>query len=273
MLDRDGLWQGMPGMGWLRGGLRGRMTAVVLAAAATAAAPASAPAATLPEDPGLDVVDQVVTALAFEPDPAFAALLVEAAVMHLEGADPAVLAELLDAVLLALPEDAARRIAPALLVRLAGEDADLLAHLAAAAAPVLGLEAVDLGTAARRLAAPVAAATASWGGNHRTGATPTAVLRAEIPLSGIEPLALDTLVPAAADDLDLTWWVERFLEVLPYLTEADLQGIATVWGLTPEDLLALQDWLATQGIDLPAAPAPLPVPLPPPDPGLTASPW
>lgn len=267
-----GFGRGMPAMG----GRRSRVTAAVALAAVTAAvgagpALAQAPAAAFEAMPGLDVVDQVVTALAFEPDPAFAALLVEAAVLHLDGAEPAVLAELLDAVLLTLPEDAARRLAPALVARLAGRDPELLAHLAAAAAPVLGVEAVDLGTAARRLAAPVAAVPRA--GGHRTGATPTAVLRAEIPLSGIEPLALETLVPPAADDLDLIWWMERFFEVLPYLTEADLQGIVAVWGLTPEDLLALQDWLASQGIDLPAAPAPLPAPLPPPDPGLTASPW
>ncbi|SOD97207.1 hypothetical protein [Caenispirillum bisanense] len=252
------------------------MTAAVALAAVAAAVGAGpvvaqAPAVAFEPVPGLDVVDQVVTALAFEPDPAFAALLLEAAVLHLDGADPAVLAELLDAVLLSLPEDAARRLAPALVAQLAGRDADLLADLAAAAAPVLGVEAMDLGAAAHRLSAPVAAVP--WAGGHRTGTTPTAVLRAEIPLSGIEPLPLDTLVPQAAADLDLTWWVERFLEVLPYLTQADLQGIATLWGLTPEDLLALQDWLAVQGIDLPAAPAPAPLPLPPPDPGLTASPW
>lgn len=213
------------------------------------------------------VVAQVVAAVALEPDPAFAAMLATAAAEELGKDDPALLAELVDAVLLTLPEDAARRLAPRLIAGIAGRDEALQQALAAAAAPVVGFEAADLAGASGRAAA--------------TAAVPAV---GEGPL----PAADDVVRPARGDVLplrlaegwilgqgDIASWIPLLLTVRPLLGDAPLMAAAAQWGLPPEGVAALFAPPMEDMAEVIVIPYEVTIwEIPPmPVPGDTASPW
>lgn len=240
------------------------IAAFTLALALAGAGVSSVVAAPAPEEflfpPGMSLAvmtERVVTALTLEPDPALADLLVAAAVREAhapQGDDPAAVVELLASVLLVLPEDAARALAPRLLARAAGMDDEMRLHLAAAVAPAVGLEAADLAAEAGRLAhlrtvarraerAPVADA----------GGRPIPVSAVEV----IPPTALAAWASGGAGAAER--WLGLIGRLRPYLTSGDIADIARLWGMAPEQLLTLLDGGSA--------------PRPPDDGGGTASPW
>ncbi|GAA0590862.1 hypothetical protein [Caenispirillum bisanense] len=246
--------------GWRNGGRAAAMAVALLLATGGPVRAAAAPDALfaadlLPET----VMDQVVTAVALEPDPALAVLLLGAAARALPD-QPHQLAELLGAVLLVLPEDAAARLAAVLVAQLGGEDDELRLLLAGAAAAVLGRETGDVLAAAGRLSASVIAGAAGGGGSR-----PGAVEVEALPWPMIDRWLSD---PARAD-----LWLVALRDLLPFLSADDVTALADAFGLTAEQLVTLLVGVPPEVV-LEPVPVDIYIPIPmPPDPDETASPW
>lgn len=199
------------------------------------------------------LIDGVVTAVALEPDPQFARFLVGAAVEQLGTDDADALAELLAAVLLVLPEDAARDLAPDLLAQAAGTDDDLLRRLAEIMAGAVGVEAGDMAARAQRLQRPTPMALSG-----------PVLARAGEPARS-EPVRLQKVF----DGMDHTLWLDLLLEARFIMSDQAFAEAATALGLSMADLELL---LAEDDAEYPREVVVIPVEEPP-EPGETASPW
>ncbi len=209
------------------------------------------------------VVEQVVTAVMLEPDPALALLLVKAAARALPD-QPEHLTELLGAVLLVLPEEAALRLAPAVVASLAAADDDLRLLLAGAAAVVLGRETGDILAAAGRFAVAdgaVGVSAASTAAVSRPGTVE------------VEALPWPVIDRWLRDPANTDLWLMALRDLLPFFSAEDVAVLAEAFGMTAEQLVTLLVGVPPEVVVEPV-PIDIPVPIPmPPDPDETASPW